>query len=198
MTFGYHFIFSAYGFWLPNDPRGSWSDTIRVYDLFQFGPATKTDSTESVAHAKHDRALRLKAKDALRYDPVHFTGIQARAIATGFAVAAHEANYKIYALAILPDHAHAVLGPHDYHVDRIAAHMKAKATMQLNSEGRHPLAEHPRADGTLPSPWARNYWCPFIDSIDYLHQAIRYVENNPVRCQLKRQTWNCVVAPLPF
>jgi len=33
MVLGYHFIFSAYGFWLPNDPRGSWSDTIRVYDL---------------------------------------------------------------------------------------------------------------------------------------------------------------------
>jgi hypothetical protein len=66
MVFGYHFIFSAYGFWLPNDPRGSWSDTIRVYDLLQFGPATKIDTTESVAHTKHDRALRLKAKEALR------------------------------------------------------------------------------------------------------------------------------------
>ena len=156
MVLGYHFIFSAYGFWLPNDPRGSWSDTIRVYELLQFGPATKINATESVAHAPHDRALRLKAKQALRYDPVHFTGIQARAIARG---------------------------------------LKAKATMRLNAEGLHPLADHPRADGTLPSSWARNYWCPFIDSVEYLTQAISYVENNPVRCGLKAQAWNCVVKP---
>lgn len=25
MVIGYHVIFSTYGFWLPNDPRGSWS-----------------------------------------------------------------------------------------------------------------------------------------------------------------------------
>lgn len=192
MVLGYHFIFSAYGFWLPNDPRGSWSETIRVYELLQFGPATKVETTESVAHVRHDRGLRLKAKEALRYKPVRFTGIQARAIARGFGIAADEASYAIHALAILPDHAHVVLGAHAHHVDRIAAHMKAKATIQLNREGLHPLAEHPRTDGTLPSPWARNYWCPFIDSVEYLDQAIRYVERNPIRSGLKAQRWTCV------
>jgi len=193
MVLGYHFIFSAYGFWLPNDPRGSWSDTIRVFDLLQFGPATKLSANKYVAHVPHDRALRLKAKEALRYDPVRFTGIQARAIARGFGIAADEAAYKIYALPILPDHAHAVVGVHSHHIDRIASHMKAKATIQLNSEGLNPFINHPRADGTLPSAWARNYRCPFIDSDEYLSQAIRYVEKNPIRCGLKTQKWNCVV-----
>src|SRR4051812_7310228 len=140
MVLGYHFIFTAYGFWLPNDPRGSWSDTIRVYDLLQFGPATKIDATESFAHAEHDRTLRLKAKEALRYDPVQFSGVQARAIARGFDIAATEAGYPIYALAILRDHSHAVVGPHPHHIDRIAAHRKAKATMRLNREALHPFA----------------------------------------------------------
>ena len=27
MVHGYHVILAAYGFWLPNDPRGSWSDS---------------------------------------------------------------------------------------------------------------------------------------------------------------------------
>ena len=73
--------------------------------------------------------------------------------------------------------------------------MKAKATMRLNREGLHPFENHPRADGSLPSPWARNYWCPFIDSMKYLETAIRYVQNNPIRCGLKPQNWNCVEAP---
>ena len=90
MVYGYHFIFSAYGFWLPNDPRGSWSDTIRVFDLLQFGPATKVTTTRNLAHEAHDRERRLVAKNALRYPPVRFTGIQARAIARGFSVAVDE------------------------------------------------------------------------------------------------------------
>ncbi len=36
-----HLIFTAYGFWLPNDPRGSWSNYVRAYELYQAGPATK-------------------------------------------------------------------------------------------------------------------------------------------------------------
>ena len=59
MVSGYHVILSAYGFWLPNDPRGSWSDFVGAWELFRFGPATKTDSTQSVAHEPHNRELRL-------------------------------------------------------------------------------------------------------------------------------------------
>lgn len=49
---------------------------------------------ESQRHAirrrrPHDVALRHQANQALRYKPVRFTGEQARAIARGFAIAAH-------------------------------------------------------------------------------------------------------------
>jgi hypothetical protein len=32
-----HIIFTAYGFWLPNDPRGSWSEWVAAWELFRFG-----------------------------------------------------------------------------------------------------------------------------------------------------------------
>jgi len=41
MVRAYHVIFCAYGFWLPNDPRGSWSDFVRSWELLRFGKATK-------------------------------------------------------------------------------------------------------------------------------------------------------------
>jgi len=56
----------------------------------------------------------------------------------------------------------------------------------------HPFGDDPRGDGTLPSPWARNHWSPFIDSEKYLLKAIDYVNDNPRRAGLKRQRWNCV------
>src|SRR5438874_4834584 len=84
MIAGYHVIFGAYGFWLPNDPRGSWSDFVASWELFRHGPATKTDSRQSVAHEAHDRLARLQAKEALKYPPVQFTGRQAFEVAMGF------------------------------------------------------------------------------------------------------------------
>lgn len=34
MALGSHIILSAYGFWLPNDPRGPWSDFVGAYELY--------------------------------------------------------------------------------------------------------------------------------------------------------------------
>lgn len=194
MILGFHFIFSAYGFWLPNDPRGSWSTTIRQFDLLKFGPATKTNTTRSVAATPHDYRKRLQAKQALRYPPVQFTGRQARAIATGFAHNAVKQGYAIHALAVMPDHAHLLMRWNSTDVDRIATQFKARATSKLNDAGLNPMAAHPRNNGTLPSPWARNHWCPFIRTQEHMRAAIRYVENNPIKAGFKPQRWK-MVAP---
>src|SRR5690349_9857420 len=91
MILAYHFILSAYGFWLPNDPRGSWSDFVGAWELLRFGgPATKVDTTRSVAHVSHDRSYRLEMKEHLQHAEVRFTGVQAQAIGAGFAKAASE------------------------------------------------------------------------------------------------------------
>ena len=87
MILAYHSIFGAYGFWLPNDPRGSWSEVVRTWELLRFGPATKTTERRSLAWDEHDQELRLRAKAALKFPPVEFTGAQAKAIGDGFAAA---------------------------------------------------------------------------------------------------------------
>ena len=33
MVLAYHLVFSAYGFWLPNDPRGSTSREVRIANI---------------------------------------------------------------------------------------------------------------------------------------------------------------------
>src|SRR6266508_1226427 len=93
----FHVIFGAYGFWLPNDPRGSWSDFVASWELFRFGPATKTTSRRSVARAAHDRKARLAAKQALKYPAVQLNGHQALAAIHGFKAASKESDYIIHA-----------------------------------------------------------------------------------------------------
>src|SRR5437016_1521710 len=106
MVLGYHVIFGAYGFWLPNDPRGSWCDFVASWELFRFGKATKTDSRKSVAEVAHDRELREAAKEALKYPAVHFSGIQAQAIGAGFAESVRKGKVVVWACSILSEHVH--------------------------------------------------------------------------------------------
>jgi REP element-mobilizing transposase RayT len=185
---GFHFIFAAYGFWLPNDPRGSWSQTVRAFHLLRFGPATKVTTTRSVAGRAHDVEVRLAAKAALVRPAVSFSGVQARAISRGLALAAHEGGYSVRALAVLPDHVHLVMQWHTRPIDEIARHLKARATMQLSNEGLHPFGHLQR----FPSPWGRNFWCPFLRDARHLATAVRYVEANPVKSGLPRQRWRWV------
>jgi hypothetical protein len=39
---GFHVVGCTYGFWLPNEERGSCSDFVRSEALTKFGPATGT------------------------------------------------------------------------------------------------------------------------------------------------------------
>src|SRR5712675_1850955 len=101
MILAYHVIFTAYGFWLPNDPRGSWSDFVASWELvLKGGKATRTHERRSVAAREHDHEKRLAAKEGLKYPAVRFTGKQALGVAQGFIRAIEEGGYRIHACSI--------------------------------------------------------------------------------------------------
>jgi REP element-mobilizing transposase RayT len=193
MILAYHAIFTAYGSWLPNDPRGSWSDFVGSWELYRFGPATKTSTRRSVAAEPHDRVLREAAKRALKYPAVHFNGQQALAISRGFATAIAEHGYRMFACSILPEHVHLVVVRCDRPVERVVTHLKVKASSQLNAESRHPLGSFTDRRGIPPTPWAAKCWKCFLDDDGDIGRAIRYVEENPTKEGKRRQTWSFVV-----
>ena len=195
MILAYHVIVSAYGFWLPNDPRGSWSDFVAAWEFFRYGgKATKVETTKSVAHVSHDRNARFAMKHHLKYPPVRWNGFQARAIASGFAHAARESGYSALACTILHDHAHVVIARTDRPISQVVAHLKGRATQQLRDESIHPFEPFEDADGNVPCMWARKYWKVFVDNESHVRSAIRYVENNPLREGKRKQRWKFVVS----
>src|SRR5688572_18560280 len=99
MILGLHSIISTYGFWLPNEPRGSWSDFVASWELHRYGPATKVTTHRSVAHRPYDRALKREMQRALKYDPVLLTGEQARIVGQSM----QRVPYPIHALSIQRD-----------------------------------------------------------------------------------------------
>src|ERR1051326_8076139 len=150
MIIASHVIMSCYGFWLPNDPRGSWSDFVGAWELFRYGKATKVSSRESVAHAPHDWKIRRASKGSLRYSPVVLNGLQARAVARGFGKAAEEGGYSVHACAILPEHVHQVIGKHERPIGQIVGHLKGRASQQLRAEGLHPFEALADQEGAVP------------------------------------------------
>jgi REP element-mobilizing transposase RayT len=126
------------------------------------------------------------------YPEVFLTGRQALSVGVGFHTAVAEANYTVLACSILPQHVHLVFGPHERQIQRIAGHLKGRATQQLKLDGLHPLAAYRQPDGTLPSLWCRNCWKVFIFTQRHFLDAIKYVEDNPLKEGKPRQHWSFV------
>jgi REP element-mobilizing transposase RayT len=185
----YHLIITAYGFWLPNDPRGSWSDFVRSWELARFGKATKTNATHSLAHKPHDRRRRLLAKAALVRPPVVFTGHQCRAIGVGFAHYSRRSGCIIVACSILPTHAHLVVLRMRYSIEQISNLLKGAASAELMRCGLHPFADQAYRNGKLPPPWARHELSCFLDCDKDIRRSIDYTNANPQKEGLPPQRW---------
>jgi len=192
MVHAYHVILGAYGYWLPNDPRGSWSDIVAKWELLQYGRATKRlERRELTQLTSEELAARNAARQALKYPPVHFTGIQARAIARGFAKACLKNNYTIWACAIMPEHTHLVIARHRYKVEQVVNLLKGASTRQAIEEGVHPLDSY-RKNNRRPNMWSVHAWKVFLDSEDAIENAIHYVDQNPILEDKPAQQWSFI------
>ena len=187
----YHLIISAYGFWLPNDPRGSWSDFVAAWELLKFGGPTTVTGRRSYAHDAHDRDKRLEAKKSLTYPAVRFDERQRGVIAEGFARAIQEGEYVVLACCIGYDHAHLVTARHERDIETIARHLKSKSSMALRTAGCHPLAPFSVRD-VVHTPWAEGCWKVFIDGVEHAKAAVEYVQRHPMKEGLPPQTWEFV------
>jgi REP element-mobilizing transposase RayT len=189
MVLAYHTVISAYGFWLPNDPRGSGSDFIRSWELFYQGRATMTHTPRSVAHDPHDRNLRANQKRALRYDPVSFSPEQIQAVGAGFAHAVRRSGFVIHACSILAEHAHLVIARHRYDIEQVVNQLKGEAAKELNRRHLHPFPDVFSPSTKQHSPWADDSWNVFLHSPADLFRAIAYVEDNPQKEHRAHQRW---------
>jgi len=193
MIHGYHVILPHYGFWLPNDPRGSWSVFVARWELARFGKTTRNLEQRTLAQlSPEELAEREAMRAALKYPPVKLTGRQALSVANGFKRQCRKSGYCIWACAILPEHTHLVIARHRYKVEQIAILLKGAATRQLIEDRCHPLAAYAAPGQRPPSMWARRRWKVYLDSDEAIEEAIAYVNENPIREGKPRQTWSWV------
>src|SRR5687768_6391885 len=184
MLQGFHLICTPYGFWLPNDERGSGSDFVRSPALMKFGPANPVTHSRSVAHRPFDPVICEMARASLKYEPVRFNLAQIRSIARGFErELAQYCAAIVVACAILRDHFHLVTGPCRYDIRRFAGRMKGAATKQLLAEGLHPFQHIVLPDGSHPSTVVREP----VGGV--LPHCRRHAPRHPVRREESDQGW---------
>jgi REP element-mobilizing transposase RayT len=145
----YFVTWSTYGFWLPNDERGSGSVYVGSKALLPYGLATKVNTRQSVARVRHDPMVRRLAKEALKYEPVLLTDDQIQAVGRGYARVIERAGVPVHACAILPDHSHVVTDRPNYPIEKLVALPKGGASAQLRTEGIHPFQDQPLPNGRL-------------------------------------------------
>lgn len=193
MVKAYHVILGMYGFWLPNDPRGSYSEFVWADELKKFGPATKVNTRHSVASTLHDVRKRRAAKKSLKYPPVQLDEQQINAVGAGIAKAAEIRHAGILACAIMPAHVHLVVARGEVTIEEAVAEVKQRATLKLGEEQIHPMEEHREPSGRRHSPWARGFWVVYLNDEPHIENAIRYTVHNPEKEGRPSQIWDFVV-----
>ena len=184
----WHTTLTCYGFWLPNDPRGSKSRRVRVAAIREHGEATWVDTNHSVAAVPHDYAVRRQAKESLVRGPVMLSGEQALAVSQGIADYCRLHEIAIWAYAVTTDHVHLLTAVPHLDRTRFVAKLKETATRRLVERGLHPEQDRE----SRRTPWSRGKWVVFVRTAKHFQSTLAYIERNPQNAGLPPQTWSFV------
>jgi hypothetical protein len=185
---GFHVIGCTYGFWLPNEKRGSCSDFVRSDALAKFGPANPVDHSRSVARKKYDYEVRQLELCELSYPPVMLTNAQIAAVCRRVAEEIEAFDpAPMYEFVQLRNHFHYVCGRCRYDIRRFAGRIKGAGTKRLLAEGIHPMQKFADARGNVPSPWSVKPWVVYLFDDSDVIRSIKYVRDNLTRAGLPPQ-----------
>src|SRR4051812_14408712 len=111
IVIAHHLIWTAYGWWLPNDPRGRGSSEVYTDVLQQLGELHEgRKAVQPVGQVVRD--FYAKAAPLLQHPLLTFDEGTRSVIATAFGEVIEERRYTCYACVIMPDHVHILIRKH--------------------------------------------------------------------------------------
>lgn len=181
IVIAHHLILTGYGFWLPNDLRGSGSTEIRNDILKPLGPIRHgrqrvQPTRDALKHFYRD------ANELLQFDPLWFDSAKRQALSDAFRETARDFRYTVYACAICSNHAHLVVRRHRDDALTIFDCFAGASRERLRETFN--LREHP--------VWSDRPYGVFLYSPDDIRHRINYVNGNPGKEKLPAQDWDFV------
>src|SRR5205814_6341889 len=111
MVLAHHLIWTAYGWWLPNDPRGSSSHEIRVEKIADLGEI-HLGRKKIQPSRKELLDFFAASRDVLAHQPMIFTPDDIQFVGKCIGETIHARGYTCYACAVMPDHVHLLIRRH--------------------------------------------------------------------------------------
>jgi REP-associated tyrosine transposase len=180
IVIAYHLIWTAYGWWLANDPRGSMSKCIRSDILADLGALHH--GRKRVQPASCDiREFYERAGSRLQHRLRTFDDACIGTISEAFADTIRHHRYTCYAAVVMPDHVHLVIRKHKHIAEEMIGHFQDQSRLRLRAVGRYS-GDHP--------VWGGPGWKVFMDHPQDIRRTIRYVRQNPVKMRGAEQCWD--------
>ncbi|NOY28941.1 MAG: hypothetical protein GXP28_01835 [Planctomycetes bacterium] len=179
LVIAHHLIWTAYGWWLPNDPRGSGSKIVRNASLAElgdlhYGRRTNQPKKQEI-HEFYNLANKLLRHDLLKFDRKAIT-----VAARGLANCITKSRYTCYACTIMPDHVHLIIRKHKHTAEEMIENLQSLSRQRLVYEECR-VSEHP--------VWTVGGWKRFLDRPSAVRRVIEYIERNPLEIGRPRQQW---------
>jgi REP element-mobilizing transposase RayT len=194
MILARHLVWTAYGWWFPNDPRGSWSKEVWTPAIRGLGtagnPSARGRRTVQPSPDELQHWLQ-KAQRFLKHPPV-LLDTSARELARNAIMQQVKTHgYVVAGFAVMPEHVHVVVERHQKHTfQRMVQAFKSVSSRALRKH--FLLAALParrsrrdscksgcatRAAGSaVKRPiWSRGYWVRYLDTDNAVAAAIAYV-----------------------
>jgi hypothetical protein len=155
MVAGNHLIWTGYGWWLPNDPRGSSSTRVcsaAIAGLGELHPGRKKIQPAG----RVIREFYEIAADTLKHDLLTFSDREIVIVGESFGKVIRDRSYTCYAAAIMPDHVHLLIRKHRDDAETMIAVLQEASRIAVLEFGGRPVT-HP--------VWGGPGWKVFLETI---------------------------------
>src|ERR1051326_8608048 len=141
MVIGHHLIWTAYGWWLPNDPRGSSSREIRVERIAELGELHFGRKPVQPSSRQLQQFFQ-QAHDLLKHEALEFSAEERAIIGKALGEVIRERGYTCYACAAMPDHVHVLIRRHRDTAEVMLELFQEKSREEMITAGRR-VVTHP-------------------------------------------------------
>jgi REP element-mobilizing transposase RayT len=182
VVIAHHLIWTAYGWWLPNDPRGSSSHEIRVERIAELGDLHYGRKCVQ-PRSEELRRFYADARQALKHALLTFTDDDILRIGEAFGRVVRRQGYTCYECAILPDHVHCLIRRHRDRAEQMIAALQEESRAELIAAGSR-APDHP--------VWGGPGWKRFLNTAEDIWRIVRYIRDNLVKARRPEQHWDFI------
>lgn len=183
MVAGYHLIWSVYGYWLPNDPRGSTSSEVRMASIQSLGPL-HWGRKRIQPTGKEIREFQRDAHDVLKHPFLTLGQDEIELVGSVFQREIAAKDDVCYACAIMPDHVHLLIRRHREMAETMIAHLQEATRAALIEAGKRSQTHPVWTKGTG--------WKGFLNTARDFERTIKYIRENPLEIGWPEQRWTFV------